>query len=144
MKGDDDRTERLGFECTECIVFGNALGAELVMSYANRPEGWNVFPVAYPVDLNGDGVDEYVAQIIDGYWCGTAGCSTWVLSEDGGTWHMLLAEPLTADGVDVLPSRTNGYRDIELYAHSFGETCFLLYRWSGTAYAGGDMRCVTD
>lgn len=52
-------------------------------------------------DLNGDGTDEALAYVIDPMFCGTGGCSLYVLGENNGAWSV----------TDVIgPSRLPLYR----------------------------------
>jgi hypothetical protein len=52
-------------------------------------------------DLNGDGVDEAVAYVVDPGYCGTGGCSLYILGQQNGAWSV----------TDVIgPSRLPIYR----------------------------------
>jgi len=39
-------------------------------------------------DLNGDGTDEALAYVMDPMFCGTGGCSLYVLGQKGGEWEV--------------------------------------------------------
>lgn len=130
----------LTFDCPECYAFNSGLADQLELAYEERWPETSVFPTAYSMDLNGDGLDEFIVQIISYYWCGTGGCSTWILQFDGiSSWVIAIDQEEVADGVIVFQSMTNGYRDIGLYSGSID--CYARYAWDGGQYSYQSEQC---
>ena len=82
-------------------------------------------------DLNGDGRPEALGQVYSGFLCGAGvGCPIAVFEAkaDGGYTHV---DTLGADAVTLLPTSSNGWRDLslELQIGSFTVT------WTGSGYA---------
>ncbi|KAF0110824.1 MAG: Uncharacterized protein FD149_2591 [Rhodospirillaceae bacterium] len=64
------------------------------------------------VDLNDDGVPERIVMIYDGAWCCTAGCDTSIVQKQGKKWVYIDGNMMSERGTHLLPTRTNGWRDI--------------------------------
>jgi hypothetical protein len=68
------------------------------------------------VDLNGDGTDEVLAYVMGPMVCGSGGCNLYVLAPDGGNggegWRVVTRTSVTQTPIGVLPTSTNGWRDL--------------------------------
>lgn len=89
------------------------------------------------VDLNGDGQQEILARLEDGnagsFYCGAAGCETYVYGLLGGKWEILMN--VASQSVVIRPdSKTNGYLDISLEARADE---FVRWRFDGRSYVKG-------
>lgn len=83
------------------------------------------------VDLNGDGRPEALGQVYSGFLCGAGvGCPIAVFEAmaDGGYAHV---GTLGADAVTVLPTSTDGWRDLSLALQIGAFTA----TWTGAGYA---------
>lgn len=63
------------------------------------------------VDLNGDGRREAVV-LMTGDWCGSGGCSLWVLTPRGRSWRMVTQATVMNPPIRVLPSRNHGWSEL--------------------------------
>ncbi len=82
-------------------------------------------------DLNGDGRPEVLGQVYSGFLCGAGvGCPIAVFEAraDGGYAHV---DTLGADAVTILPTSSNGWRDLSLDLQIGSFTV----RWTGSGYA---------
>lgn len=64
------------------------------------------------VDLDGDGQTEAITLVSGRAWCGTGGCSLWVLRREAGGWRMVGQTATVLAPVRVLDTRSLGWRDI--------------------------------
>ncbi len=73
-----------------------------------------------PVDLNGDGVTEYIVEASFSMGvCGSSGCVSWIYQKKENEWRQLVAEPTNGSiSVSKRKTRTNGYLDIQLATQS--------------------------
>jgi putative lipoprotein len=63
-------------------------------------------------DLNGDGRPEALVYVRDRESCGSGGCNFYVLSPEGQGYRMVLRATLFRLPVMLLPTSTEGWRDI--------------------------------
>lgn len=68
--------------------------------------------VAAFADLNGDGKSEAVVYLISDKWCGSGGCNTIILTQDGGSWKILTSITISRPPIRVLTHRTHGWHSI--------------------------------
>lgn len=90
--------------------------------------------LAWTVDLDGDGREELVGQVFSLFICGNFGC-VFVLQPDGaGGFRRLFFSP-GMDAVEVLKSRTGGWRDLAVWRpDELGGPATLI--WTGAGYGG--------
>lgn len=72
------------------------------------------------VDLNGDGRNEAVVWARDAWRCGTSGCGLEVFAHDGPGWRMIWDVATTRPPIQLLPTRTNGWRDLSSLQYGGG------------------------
>jgi hypothetical protein len=72
------------------------------------------------VDLNGDGKDEAIVYSTGRSWCGSGGCNTLVLTQEGGTWRLVTSITITWPPIRVLASRSHGWHDISVWVSGGG------------------------
>ncbi len=97
-----------------------------------RAAGSHTEVSGWPVDLDGDGVDEIVGQIGGIFLCGNYGCG-FVLRADGRGGYETLFHAPGMDALEVLDGRTGGWRDIGFWSPDVMGGPGVL-RWNGTAY----------
>ncbi len=62
-------------------------------------------------DLNGDGKQEYIVTILNGDYCGSGGCTFWVLDHN----RKIVSKTTVADfPFFILESKSNGWHDLAL------------------------------
>ena len=64
------------------------------------------------IDLNGDGRHEAVVLMDGPDWCGSGGCSLWVLTPRGRSWRMVTQATIMNPPIRVLPSRSHGWSEL--------------------------------
>ena len=64
------------------------------------------------VDLNGDARAEYVVHVAGPMVCGTGGCTTLVLTEEGQELRLLSRISVTRPPIVIAATSTNGWRDL--------------------------------
>ena len=62
------------------------------------------------VDLNNDGVKEYLVGFKNSYFCGTGGCTFYLLQNDGSVVTMFTVSD--APFIAMVKAKTNGWRDL--------------------------------
>jgi hypothetical protein len=72
------------------------------------------------VDLNGDGRSEVLVYLEGGGWCGSGGCSLYVLQRSGSHFRIRSEIGLVQERVAVLATRHNGWRDLAVEVHGGG------------------------
>ena len=63
-------------------------------------------------DLNGDGREEALVLMQARSWCGTGGCTMFVLTPVRGGWRTVTRMTVTSAPVRVLATRSRGWRDL--------------------------------
>ncbi|WDA41911.1 hypothetical protein [Erythrobacter sp. BLCC-B19] len=89
-------------------------------------------------DLNGDGVDEIILRADAPEWCGSGGCTLFVLEKAGSTFRLVSRTTVTQLPIRLLDTKTNGWRDLSVGAHGGGvmEARNAQLRFDGNAYPG--------
>ncbi|MDT0575562.1 hypothetical protein RM533_05135 [Croceicoccus sp. F390] len=82
-------------------------------------------------DLDGDGVAETLLYAQSGGWCGSGGCTLFVLQQENGFYRTISQTTIVRPPVRVLDSSSNGWRD-------------LAVRVSGGGAAGKTVRLSHD
>ncbi|MBK6358128.1 MAG: hypothetical protein IPF44_16155 [Betaproteobacteria bacterium] len=85
-----------------------------------------------PIDLNGDGIVEY---LVHNEACGSGGCADGLFMFVGNGWKKLLE--VAVGGMEVASTRTNGFANVVIWQESYEpqrHTVRHLYRWNGQRY----------
>lgn len=82
-------------------------------------------------DLNGDKESDYVVVCTSSIYCGSGGCSAWVLMSDHGH-HRNVFPPLLVFTITVAETRTLGVHDLTVTGR--GGDGPLRLKWDGKRY----------
>jgi hypothetical protein len=85
-------------------------------------------------DLTGDGRPEAFALISGRWWCGSGGCSMYVLQVRTGDVRMLGRHTITRAPIAVLDTRTNGLRDFSVASCTSRGCDRARIQFDGTKY----------
>jgi len=69
-----------------------------------------MFIVAFPPLHSSD--TTAVVYLMSAEWCGTGGCTTFVLKKSGPEWQIVSRIPATRPPIYMLPENSHGWRDI--------------------------------
>jgi hypothetical protein len=72
------------------------------------------------VDLNGDGRKEAIVWARDSWNCGSGGCGLDVFIDAPSGWRRLSTTPITRPPIEVLTTRTRGWRDLAAWVAGGG------------------------
>lgn len=87
------------------------------------------------VDLNGDGSDEVLAWVAGPMVCGSGGCGLYVLTPVGDSWRVVTQTSVTQTPIGVLPTSTNGWRDLAVSIGGGGAPAgWVKLAFDGTTY----------
>jgi hypothetical protein len=67
------------------------------------------------VDLNGDGKPEVIVHVSGRDWCGTGGCTTFILARKDASYRVIGWIPATRTPIRVLASTSHGWRNISAW-----------------------------
>jgi hypothetical protein len=76
--------------------------------------------VAAFADLNDDGKPEAIVHLIGKGWCGSGGCTTLILVQEGDAWKVLANIAITRPPILMLPSKSNGWRSVGVWVQGGG------------------------
>jgi hypothetical protein len=82
-------------------------------------------------DLNDDGVSELILQLTMGYYCGTAGCNSYVFRRTPEGFEEICSPTMYDLAIDILPQKENGYHLVDA-----GES---IIHWSDHRERNGDI-----
>ena len=71
-------------------------------------------------DLNGDGTREAIAYLISNDWCGSGGCSLFILTKAGRSWRVVTRTTVTQLPVRVLSATSHGWHSISVWVQGGG------------------------
>ncbi len=71
-------------------------------------------------DLNGDGRPEAFVYLMSQEWCGSGGCHLFIYTPEQNSFQQLARISITNPPVQVLNSRTGGWRDISVVVSGGG------------------------
>ena len=71
-------------------------------------------------DLNGDGTPEAIVYLISKKWCGSGGCSTFILTQNGSSWRIVAKILVTRPPIYVLSNMSKGWHSIGVWAQGGG------------------------
>jgi hypothetical protein len=87
-----------------------------LIEYLGAPESeedrTNTRYLSTTVDLNGDGKPETIVYILGSNWCGGGGCPMLILATQNGHYKLITRTTVTQLPIRLLPTRTNGWRDL--------------------------------
>jgi hypothetical protein len=72
------------------------------------------------LDLNGDQLPEAVVYLVGGGWCGSGGCNTLILRQNGSSWKIVTNITITRTPIRVLATSTNGWRNLGVWVQGGG------------------------
>ena len=70
-------------------------------------------------DLNGDGIPEAIVYLL-GSWCGSGGCSTFILTPNGSSWRVVTNIRITRPPIYVLSDMSKGWHSIGVWVQGGG------------------------
>jgi hypothetical protein len=92
-------------------------------------------PTVAEFDLDADGITELFVIIKAEAWCGSGDvCNIWVYQQAGDGWQALSDGEDAASCVSILPTATNGYRDVRVHGLCAVEMCTFDLRFDGSLY----------
>ncbi|MDG6078553.1 hypothetical protein E3U23_05015 [Erythrobacter litoralis] len=98
----------------------------------------DTLPMRYALawsDLNDDGEEEAIVQLVGSYFCGTGGCNTVVLTSAGPSWRKVGDISVSRTPVTVMDTSTKGWKDITVaIAGGGGAAGNALLKFDGEAY----------
>ena len=65
-------------------------------------------------DLNDDGVSELILQLAMGYYCGTAGCESYVFRRTAAGFEEICNDTMYDSAIKILPQKENSYHLIDV------------------------------
>jgi hypothetical protein len=71
-------------------------------------------------DLNDDGVQEAIVYLTDGQWCGSGGCLTLVLKQQGETWAVVARISVVHLPIRVLQNVSHGWHSLAVEVRGGG------------------------
>ncbi len=88
------------------------------------------------VDLNGDGKQEVIVYIISRRSCGSGGCPTLVLANEGSSYRVVTRITITRPPIRVLPTVSHGWRNLTVQVRGGGiqEPYEAELRFDGVSY----------
>jgi hypothetical protein len=112
-----------------CVsLVANSMGYSTVQDRANREKSLKKFlehfvdgptdkdkntrdSVAF-VDLRDDGTQQVIVYLISRDWCGSGGCSCFILQPQGSSFRIITRTTVTQLPIRVLSAKTNGWHDL--------------------------------
>lgn len=114
-----------GMICSLLLV-GNCL-AETQLPSASLKEFLQAFDndkttqyIAVFRDLNDDGSPEAIVHLVSNGWCGSGGCTTLILTQDGKAWRIVKKITVSRPPIRVLSNVSNGWHDIGVWTQGGG------------------------
>jgi hypothetical protein len=71
-------------------------------------------------DLNGDGTPEAIAYVISRGWCGSGGCTSFILEPKGDSWTIVSQITITRPPIYVLSDVSNGWHSLGFWVQGGG------------------------
>ncbi len=90
---------------------------------------------AAQADLDGDGIPEVVILATDPHWCGSGGCTLFVLARAGDRPRTVSRSTISRAPIRMLATRTGGWRDLVVGIGGGGLAAGeVVLRWTGDGY----------
>jgi len=90
------------------------------------------------IDLDGDGTDEAVVYLSGSDWCGTGGCTTFVLKRAGRSYRFIGQLPATRPPIRALKEEARGWRTLTASIRGAAfEPYEQKYIFNGQRYTSG-------
>lgn len=88
------------------------------------------------IDLNRDGRPEALVYVTDRDYCGSGGCTFYVLTKQGRSYRTVMRSTVTQLPIRLLPTSSRGWRDIGVTVSGGGVARPYLarMRFNGTRY----------
>lgn len=104
-------------------------------AYARTELGLSDYKSAL-TDLNNDGAEEIILYATDQSWCGSGGCTLFILAHEGETFRVVSKTSITKLPIRLLDSSTGGWRDISVVVQGGGivETQDVKLVFDGKSY----------
>lgn len=92
--------------------------------------------IAVSHDLSGNGGAEVIAYMLGDQWCGSGGCSTFILAKKGASWKVVSKISNTRTPIRVLPETSHGWHSIGVLVAGGGITKAYeaVLRFDGKSY----------
>jgi hypothetical protein len=71
-------------------------------------------------DLNGDGAPEAIVYLVSQGYCGSGGCTTFVLSRDGNSWRIASRILVTHPAIRILEEVSHGWHSLAVFVAGGG------------------------
>ena len=119
-----------GYSDIVAVLLSQFQGIQVQNGHYLNPDCGDLQPEIAPVDLNGDGIDEYFLRWGNTCTSGQAGrsLSLFIRNSDG---HYADHFGFPAFSYKILARQESPYPDIEIGGPGF---CFPVWRWDGVAY----------
>lgn len=86
-------------------------------------------------DLNNDGKKEAIVFLTGRGWCGSGGCTTFILQPTNSTWKVVTKVTLTRPPIRVLLTETHGWHDIAVQVAGGGISAYeAMLAFDGKTY----------
>lgn len=100
-------------------VSANSLEGFLRHLDGGKPDKQVRYVSAYE-DLNGDGKPEAIVVMVSNGWCGSGGCTMFVLTLNDGAWTEVSRTTITRAPISVLPGVANGWHNLGVWVQGGG------------------------
>lgn len=93
-------------------------------------------------DINNDNIEEYIVVLKYSSYCGSLGCSFYILSKSGNAYSVLLDGVIEGDKKDIIidHTSTNGWKNIVADRNSGPNFHRYIYSYNGSIYT--EAKCV--
>lgn len=93
-------------------------------------------------DLNNDNIEEYIVVLKYSSYCGSLGCSFYILSKSGNAYSVLLDGVIEGDKKDIIidHTSTNGWKNIVADRNSGPNFHRYMYSYNGSVYT--EAKCM--
>ena len=96
-------------------------------------------------DLDADGVPEQFIILKSDGWCGSGDvCNVWMFRQAGDGWQAISDGDDAAACVSVLPTATNGSRDVRVHGQCATQECGFDLHFDGSMYQWDGERLCED
>ena len=79
-------------------------------------------------DLDADKKKEAIVLMTGADWCGTGGCTLFILKQRASSWDVISKTPTSRTPISVLETTTNGWRDLSIVTQGGGNNVAVRTR----------------